>query len=149
MGFSNKKEQERYYADMLRHINHNGECAAHNNIELTRVDEDYAEGVLHVKPESLNYIGAVHGGCLAILADTIAGVAACSRGRGCVTVNYAFNFLRQARGGTIKCVATPVKVGKTLSVFRVELTDDEGTLVSAGDFTFHLTGDLIQWLREK
>lgn len=147
--FKDKAEQERYYADMIRHINRPGECAAYNHVELTRVALDYAEGVLHVRPESMNYIDVVHGGCLAILADTVAGVAACSRGRGCVTVNYAFQFLRQAKGSTIRCVATPVKVGKTLSVFRVELTDEDRTLVAAGDFTFHLTGDLMERLREE
>lgn len=112
-------------------------CTVHSNVEITKLERDYAEGVLHVLPEHLNYVNYIHGGCLAGLADIVAGAAACSRGIRCVTVNYMFHFLRPAKGSLIKCVATPLKVGRRLCVYRADLTDEKGAVVAAGDFTFN------------
>lgn len=116
--------------------------SAHNNIRITAVYTDgSAEGELTVTPQSLNPHGIVHGGCLATLADTVGGWAAsASRFRNCVTVNYAFNFLRPAKGTNRKiyCEAVPEKLGATLCVYRLTLTDDEGVEVANGNFTFFL-----------
>lgn len=134
--------KEEFYAKMIEHINYDGEFAVYNNIRMTKVSENYAEGELTVKPESLNYMGVVHGGCLATLADTTAGVAYSSSGNACVTVNYGLNFLRPAKGKKIICKATPEKVGRTISVFKIALTDDNGKLVATGDFTFFNMGKI-------
>lgn len=116
--------------------------SAHNNIRITAVyDDGSAEGDLTVTPQSLNPYGIVHGGCLAALADTVGGWAASTaRFRNCVTVNYAFNFLRPAKGSNrkIHCEAVPEKLGSTLCVYRLTLTDDEGVEVANGNFTFFL-----------
>ena len=110
----------------------------HNGIRITKLELDYCEGELEITPECLNPLGIVHGGCLAALADTVGGMAALSRGKGTVTVSYGFNFLRQAKGTKIKCVATPEKIGRTISVFRCVLTDDEDKTVASGQFTFNM-----------
>jgi acyl-coenzyme A thioesterase PaaI-like protein len=39
-------------------------------------------------------------------------------------------------------VAEPEKIGRTVSVFRCALTDDQGELVASGQFTFFMTGPL-------
>ena len=91
--------------------------------------------------ESLNPHGIVHGGCLAALADSVGGwTASSAQHRTCVTVNYAFHFLRPAMGTNqkIRCRATPEKTGRTLSVYHVSLTDDEGLEVATGNFTFFM-----------
>lgn len=116
--------------------------SAHNNIRVTALYTDgSAEGELTVTPVSLNPHGIVHGGCLAALADTVGGWAVIgATGRHCVTVNYAFNFLRPAKAGNrkIHCTATPEKLGNTLCVYRIVLTDDAGVEVANGNFTFFL-----------
>ena len=38
----------------------------------------------------------------------------------------------------IRCRATPEKTGRTLSVYHVSLTDDEGLEVATGNFTFFM-----------
>lgn len=131
-------EQVRKHCDrVIETINSCG-FTYHNGIRITRLDLDYCEGELEITPECLNPLGIVHGGCLAALADTVGGMAALSRGKGTVTVNYGFSFLRQAKGTKIKCVATPEKVGKSISVFRCTLTDDQDQLVASGQFTFNM-----------
>ena len=82
------------------------------------------------------------------LADTVGGAATfAAYRRGCVTVNYSMNFLRPAWGSTrrIRCRAQAVKLGRTLSVFGMSLTDDEGMEVASGNFTFYITG----WMKSE
>ncbi|MBP1736447.1 MAG: hypothetical protein H6Q60_328 [Oscillospiraceae bacterium] len=136
------QSKEAFYEALLAHINHPGEFSSYNNIRMTRVAEHYAEGELTIRPESLNYLGYVHGGCLAALADTVAGVAVCTSGMGCVTLNYGLNFLRPACGSKIKCVARPEKTGKTICVYQIALTDDQERMVATGEFTFFITKPL-------
>ena len=112
----------------------------YSNIRITNVYEDGSvDGELQITPKSLNVHGFVHGGCLATLADTVAGHAAHLYGK-CVTLNYAFNFLRPAKGENekIRCLATPEKVGRTLCVYHLSLTDDAGVEIASGSFTFFL-----------
>lgn len=114
----------------------NNQC----HIHVTDVYDGIGEGVLEVTPQSLNPLGIIHGGCLATLADTVAGMAAaCTSGKPfCVTVNYALNFLRPALATNkqIHCIAKPRKLGRTLCVYEIALTDDQEKIVATGDFTF-------------
>lgn len=109
-----------------------------NGITVTRLEPDLCEGELAVGPNSRNPGGHVHGGALVTLADTVAGCCACSRGGNCVTANESFEFLRTADGPKIFCRATPKKMGRSLCVIQVELTDNAGKLVAAGTFTFFM-----------
>lgn len=113
--------------------------AEHIGIDITKIETDYAEGEVIVTEESLNPMGMVHGGCLAALADTVAGTAVATRGRVGVTMDCRMDYLRPARGKKIKCVATPRKVGKTIAVYQADLTDDAGKTVAVGTFSFYLT----------
>lgn len=109
------------------------------DILVTEAIEGGAQGELTIMRHSLNPLGIVHGGCLATLADTVAGVAVyVATGSMCVTVNYTLNFLRPAlgTGEKIYCRAMPEKLGRTLCVYRVSLTDDGGGEVAVGTFTF-------------
>lgn len=134
--------KEEFLRRLLKYINESHTYVSHSGITITRVEENYCEGELAITPDVCNYLGIVHGGCLATLADTVGGLAAISSGRGTVTLNYGFNFHRQAKGKRVKCVAEPEKVGRTISVFRCSLTDDEGALVASGQFTFCMMGPL-------
>ena len=126
--------------EIPRAVNQPGQFSYENGITVTRSHPGYAEGVLDVRPTSMNPHGTVHGGCLYTLADTVAGTAACARGGvGCVTVNGTLEFLRPATGPRILCVATPKKEGRTLSIMQVALTDTEERVVATGTFTFFLT----------
>ena len=136
------EQRQAYFDKLLDYINNNRGYAKYSGVRVTRIAPDYCEGELTITPDNCNYLGIVHGGCLATLADTVAGIAACTSGRGTVTLNYGFSFHRQAKGTVIKCVAEPEKVGRKVSVFRCSLTDDQGQLVASGQFTFFMTGEL-------
>lgn len=131
-------QNEKLFRTIVSKLNDPGQFSTTSNIRVTKVSTDYAEGELTVTKSSLNPHGIVHGGCLATLADTVGGAAVVSSGRACVTLNYSMSFLSPAKGTKIKCVATPRKVGKTVSVIFCELTDDEGNLVATSELTYYL-----------
>jgi uncharacterized protein (TIGR00369 family) len=133
------EELQRY---IMSRSNNPEQFAGYNQIQVTHVDENGAEGELKVTAHSLNAHGFVHGGCLAALCDTIGGAAVAGRGFSCVTVSYGMNFLRPAVGSLIRCKAVPEKVGKTICVYHVALTDEKERKVASGSFTFYILGPL-------
>ncbi len=138
-----EEQRQEYYAKLMHYINNARGYARYSGVRVTKVAPDYCEGELEITPDNVNYLKIVHGGCLATLADTVAGIAACSTGMGTVTINYGFSFLRQARGKKIRCIAEPEKAGRKIKVFRCSLFDDGGELVASGQFTFYMTVPLV------
>ena len=134
------------YRAIMNNSNNTRGYVRHSGIRITHVEEGRAEGELTVSRDSLNRWGVVHGGCLATLADTVAGAAAFATGRGVVTLSSTFNFLRPGAGDKIHCTAETVKMGKTIAVFRCTLTDGEGRTVATGDFTFFFNGKPVDFL---
>ncbi len=123
-------------------VNRPHQFSYENGIVITRVEPGLCEGELTTGPDSFNPHGTVHGGALATLADTVSGVCACSRGGSCVTAGSSMEFLRPATGPRLLCRATPKKLGHTLSVVQFSITDEEGTPVATGTFTFFMLWNL-------
>ncbi|MBU5436090.1 PaaI family thioesterase [Pseudoflavonifractor sp. MSJ-37] len=112
----------------------------HNGIVMTKIEQDYAEGEITVCETHLNPMGMVHGGCLATLADSVTGTAVATRGRVGVTMDCRMDYLRPAVGTKkVRCRAIPQKIGRTITLYRAELTNDDGALIAVGTFSFFLT----------
>ena len=137
-----EQTEQEFLALLLRKMNEPGHFSSHSNIRIEKIGSGYAEGVLDIRSENLNMLGIVHGGCLATLADTTAGMGVIASGYEAVTVTYCLNFLRPATGKQIRCIANAEKMGKTLCVMRVELFNETSKPVAAGSFTFCLTAPL-------
>ena len=92
------------------------------------------------KPEMAQEYGVVQGGMLSGLADTAAVYLlipdAMERGR-VHGVEFKMNFLRPAHadGSELVAVATPVKIGRTIAVCSVDITQAD-RLVAHGTFTY-------------
>lgn len=140
------EDRPEIYQAILNNANQDGGFVQYSGVRCTKLDKLYCEGELTVTPDVLNRWGVVHGGCLATLADTVAGVAACTAGKRAMTLSCNLNFLRPAVGSKIKCVAEAVKVGKTVAVMRAVLTNDQDRTVATGDFTFFYTEGSIDQL---
>ena len=123
---------------IVRTVNTPHQFSYENGILLTDVSPGYAKGELTVGPNSINPHGNVHGGALATLADTVSGCCACSKGGSCVTANCSMEFLRPATGAKIYCEATPKKMGRSLSVIQMVITNDKGAVVATGTYTFFM-----------
>lgn len=93
---------------------------------------------LDIRPEHMNPIGTVHGGCLFTLADATCGIAASSAGGICTTVNSNIQFLNATfYPQYLTAEAKPKKIGRKLRTFLVEVRDDKKTLVCTVDFVFY------------
>ena len=79
----------------------------------------------------------IHGGILAMLAD-IAGhaVVAARMRHGVPTVDLRVDYLRMAAGAFLSASATPVKLGRTVAVVDIRITDDQARLVAVGRGTY-------------
>ena len=110
----------------------------HNGITLVELEEGHSVVEVKLTRESMNPQGSAHGGLMFSLADTAAGCCACSKGGHCVTSNCTMEFLRPATGKKIYCEATPKKLGRSLSTIQVTLTNDAGSVVATGTFTFFM-----------
>ena len=121
-----------------RQVNKPHQFSFENGILITHAEPELVRAELTVGENSYNPHGIVHGGLLTTLADTAAGCCACSKGGHCVTSNCTMEFLRPATGKKIYCVATPKKMGRSLSTIQVSLTNDDGVEVATGTFTFFM-----------
>ena len=94
---------------------------------------------LDINENHLNGLGLVNGGVLFTIADYAMAVAANANGSSTVTLNSSIDFIKSASSGTIVAVATPVKTGRTISRYRVEVRLEENSellaVLSATAFT--------------
>jgi uncharacterized protein (TIGR00369 family) len=76
--------------------------------------------------------GILHGGVSALLAESAASLgAALAAGpeRSVVGIELSASHLRGLRDGHLTAEATPVRVGRTVQVWRIVLTDDDGRAI--------------------
>jgi uncharacterized protein (TIGR00369 family) len=76
--------------------------------------------------------GILHGGVSALLAESAASFgAALAAGpdRSVVGIELNASHLRSLRDGHLTAEATPVRVGRTVQVWRISLTDDDGRAI--------------------
>lgn len=118
--------------------NANNPYAALLGIRVEEIGPGAARAVMTLEPRHLNPVGVPHGGVYFSLADTACGSAMASHGYYAVTISTSYEFLRSGRpGDTLTAAATEIKGGKTICVFDVRITNQEGTLLGSGTFTFY------------
>lgn len=106
-------------------------------IWVEEIQEGYARVTKSVGPDDLNPVEVPHGGVYFSMADTACGSAMASHGYYAVTVNASYNFLRSGKpGDVLTAEAREVKPGRTLSVFDVQISNQDGVLLGTGTFTF-------------
>jgi 1,4-dihydroxy-2-naphthoyl-CoA hydrolase len=75
--------------------------------------------------------GILHGGVSALLAESAAslGAALAAPGKGVVGIELNASHLRPLRDGHLTATATPIRVGRTVQVWGITLTDDDGRAI--------------------
>jgi uncharacterized protein (TIGR00369 family) len=87
--------------------------------------------------------GILHGGVSALLAESAASLGAfLAAGPGSTVVGIELNasHLRSLREGHLTAEATPVRVGRTVQVWRIGLTGDDGKGVCEARCTLAVLG---------
>ena len=126
------------FQKMTEYRNTHSPYVQRQGIVVEEIGPGYARVTKTVLPEDANPLGVPHGGVYFTMADTACGSAMASHGHMAVTVNASYNYFRSAvPGDTLTAVATEVKSGKTICVYDVRITDQNGTLLGTGTFSFY------------
>ena len=87
--------------------------------------------------------GILHGGVSALLAESAASLGAflaAGPERRVVGIELNASHLRSLREGHLTADATPVRVGRTVQVWRIGLTDDDGRPICEARCTLAVLG---------
>jgi uncharacterized protein (TIGR00369 family) len=88
--------------------------------------------------------GLLHGGASCALMETIgswAGALHAGPDKQVVGIELNASYLRGATSGVVTAVCTPVRRGRTLSTFVIEITDESGRPTATGRLTCLTKGD--------
>ena len=100
--------------------------------ELTVVEAGRVEIALAYRDDLTQQKGYIHGGIVGMIADTACGYAAYSlmpADSSPITVEYKINILQPARR-SLRARGEVLKAGRTLTVTRGDVLDDEGRHVA-------------------
>ncbi|MGY1747285.1 PaaI family thioesterase [Blastococcus sp. SYSU D00695] len=106
-------------------------------IRITDYDPDHVVATMPVAGNEQPF-GLLHGGATCSLVETVgswAGALHAGPDRQVVGVELNASYLRAATSGTVTAVATPVRRGRSLSTFLVEVTDDTGRVTATARLT--------------
>ncbi len=110
-------------------------------MKLTRVHPDGVTVECAFRGDLRNLAGGLHGGVFATLADAAAGISIQRHFGGkrpIATVEMKINYLRAVTDGSVFARAHLLRVGATLCVARVDLTDQHKREVGAALVTYIL-----------
>ncbi len=113
----------------------------HLGIKIEEVDKKYARLSIEVERKHIQFIGTVHGGVIATLADSAAAWAIYGSGDfedRPVTVEMKINFFKPVRSGRIIAEAREVHRGSRIAVSSVEVKNGEGSLIAQSLVTYYL-----------
>jgi 1,4-dihydroxy-2-naphthoyl-CoA hydrolase len=108
-------------------------------IEFTGVGADFISARMPVDRRTHQPFGLLHGGASAALAETLGSVGAHlaidPKQFRCVGVEINANHLAGVESGWVSAVAKPLRLGRTLQVWDVRVTDERDRLVCVSRFT--------------
>jgi len=102
-------------------------------LRLVEVTADRVVAELDIRDDLRTFGGAVHGGALMAVADTVGAVATAINlpaQAGTATLESKTNFFVAGRSGKLRVEATPLHRGKRTHVWQTRVTDESGRLLS-------------------
>jgi uncharacterized protein (TIGR00369 family) len=102
-------------------------------IRFIDVQPDRVVAEIQVRAELTTVGGAVHGGTLMALADTVGAAATVLNlpaGATTATLESKTNFLAAGRGGIVRAESTCLHRGRRTMVWQTRVTDEGGRLLS-------------------
>ena len=115
----------------------------HVGVEMGLSENGTGRVSLTVRPHHLQGAGQVHGGLIAVLADTAMFRAVRSllkRGQRTTTIELKVNFLENTNSGLLTSTARIISYQDRLMVGEIEVSGDDGRLIAQGQGTFLVFG---------
>ena len=127
-------------ADLVMRLAARDAFAATLGIEAVDGGLGRAEVRMRVRPEHLNFNGTCHGGAVFSLADTAFGLASNSHGAIAAGVDAHITYQVAVHvGEVLTATAIEVSRGRKLAVYRVDVENEAGSLVSSFTGTVYVT----------
>jgi uncharacterized protein (TIGR00369 family) len=102
-------------------------------LRIVEASPDRVVAELTIRDDLRTVGGALHGGTLMALADTVGAAATAVNlpaGAGTTTLESKTNFFAAGRSGVVRAEATPLHRGKRTQVWQTRVTDESGRLLS-------------------
>ena len=108
-------------------------------IEITDIDNDFICGKMPVDERTIQPFGLLHGGASVALAETLGsiagGIKVYPNNETVVGIEINANHLKSARDGWVYGKATPIRIGKKIQVWNIEISNDSGDLICVSRLT--------------
>ena len=108
-------------------------------IEITDFGDDFICGRMPVDHRTVQPFGLLHGGASATLAETLGSIAGGLKVdrelQTVVGMEINCNHLRSAKNGWVYGKSTPVKIGRKIQVWNIEIKNDDEKLVCVSRLT--------------
>ena len=108
----------------------------HNGIIIDKKDKEEVVAHVDAKDYSLNTWGIIHGGLIFGLADIAIGVLCYINGHESVTVDANINYLKPLKKYA-KAVATKIKVGKTICLYKADIFNEKEELCATVTMNYY------------
>ena len=107
---------------------------SHLGIEFTEVTSEYISAKMPVDFRTKQPMGLLHGGASVVLAESLGSVASWlsledPNKQAAVGIEINANHLKSAREGYVYAKCTPLKIGRTMHVWDIKITNDDDDLV--------------------
>lgn len=112
------------------------------DIKIEAADREHVVLSMPVTPKVHQYTGILHGGVSVLMAETAAAIGSAFNtdleNFTPVGIEINANHVRSVGRGTVTAHATPVYLGRSLSIWAIEIKDDRDRLVSTARCTMML-----------
>lgn len=112
----------------------------HLGIEFTEITSEYICAKMPVDARTKQPMGLLHGGASVSLAESVGSIASWlslenPEKQATVGVEINANHLKSAREGYVYAKCTALKVGRTMHVWDIKITNEAGDLVCVSRLT--------------
>jgi len=112
----------------------------HLGIEFIEAGDDYLKATMPVDERTKQPMGLLHGGASAVLAETMGSVASMLTlknvaTQGVVGIEINANHLSSAKSGKVIGTVKPIKIGRTLQVWDIQIEDEKGKKICISRLT--------------
>ncbi len=109
-------------------------------IEITAIGPDFISGRMPVDERTIQPLGLLHGGASIVLAETLGSVGSFLLVSGIQGVKVAGievsgSHLRPAVKGCVNGLCKPVRIGRSLHFWQIDIRDDAGRMCCSAKLT--------------
>lgn len=107
-------------------------------IRITEIGDDYVRAELQVERRAHQPFGLLHGGVSCVMAETlgsVGGLLATDEGYAIVGVDINATHMNGVRSGKIVGTARPLKLGRRMQFWEIDIRTDDGRPVCSARLT--------------